>query len=322
MLLKFPERSMPKKLSMFEYLNELIEIITRPQKEKLYNYNKLAEQYALKYHISKKEKEVLIELLEQFYPPAKRELGELRQFRRGVAVKRETKKTSDRRGNQAFDNSPKKDYSLPELKRGATYSKKKSQDSSANFRETSIGLENIKSEDYFKRMKKKFPELKSLRPIFDNQISRLTSDFSTVNGLDCIIHVNQSQAKVEAMVTGPVMDIIELNKTKEDNIHLCCQFKPDSLTLKNIRIEEALLYYGLTSVDDYGRIKVRQLLILVHRAREHPNAGPFAEIPNRVINRERKEPGIFNNNQPATQQRHLQGSPSLTHKKRPQNPHC
>lgn len=76
MLLRFQNKKMDQKMIKFEYLQTLIKHLEKNNK-KYYNYNSLADKYADQYKISRKGKEILIELLEQFYPPPKRNILEV-----------------------------------------------------------------------------------------------------------------------------------------------------------------------------------------------------------------------------------------------------
>ena len=78
---KFSNRTMAQKLILFEYLQELIEKLEKDFHNRFSNYTALAEDIPL----SRKDKEKLVELLEEFYPPIKRNLGDvIRRKNRGT----------------------------------------------------------------------------------------------------------------------------------------------------------------------------------------------------------------------------------------------
>jgi hypothetical protein len=73
---------MNEKLILFEYLQELIDKLEKNFHYRCSNYTQLADDIPL----SRKDKEKLIELLEEFYPPVKRNVGEVFHMRnRGTA---------------------------------------------------------------------------------------------------------------------------------------------------------------------------------------------------------------------------------------------
>ena len=72
---------MKEKLVLFEYLQELIEKLEKNFHKRIGNYTQLAEDIPL----SRKDKEKLVELLEEFYPPIKRNINDIiRRKNRGT----------------------------------------------------------------------------------------------------------------------------------------------------------------------------------------------------------------------------------------------
>lgn len=81
LMTKFKRRNMSEKLILFEYLQELIEKLEKNFHKRCSNYTQLAEDIPL----SRKDKEKLIELLEEFYPPIKTNIGDvIRRRNRGT----------------------------------------------------------------------------------------------------------------------------------------------------------------------------------------------------------------------------------------------
>lgn len=84
--MRFESKKMDQKMIMFEYLQTLIQHLEKNNK-KYYNYNSLADKYADQFKISRKGKEILIELLEQFYPPPKRNILEVIKGKKAQGTK-------------------------------------------------------------------------------------------------------------------------------------------------------------------------------------------------------------------------------------------
>ena len=76
MVSRLGNRPISKKLIIFEYLCALIEWI-KTNKMSSYNYNRIAEKLANEYKITRKEKEIIIDLLDSYYPIPKADIGDL-----------------------------------------------------------------------------------------------------------------------------------------------------------------------------------------------------------------------------------------------------
>lgn len=238
---------MEKKFLMFEYLSVLIDYIQKAHKsgKKQYNYNTIAEQFANQFKIARKEKEALIELLEDWFPPAKRDLEELRTIKR----ERPTLKRPQQPG------SGWKDAKEKGVGTGRSVSKNSIMDLTSTAREAA--LQHLTIEDAVRHARKRIGELKYTWKKFEDDSMRYMHNFKLLNGLRARISPNMPQAKVEELVGGDrVLDFIDLPKSRDEDNLVAFSFASTAIFMRNIRVDDALLYYAIASYGHFDTITV------------------------------------------------------------------
>ena len=242
MLQRFRNRPMLTKFEMFEYLSVLIEIIMKEQKmnHKQYNYNNIAEKYADTYHVSNKEKEVLIELLEAWFPPSKRDLNELKAVKKvkSAIVKKQVVKKIDQMD---------KDKKLHGL------------DSSRPSGLNTARDHYMSQEEGLKYVKKRTPELKEVQARLEEDPARFAYGYNMLLGLKEKILPNYSQSKIESLIGDRALDFVDVCKFKDSDQHIIFIFGENSIVVKNVMIDESVLYLSISSFPHFETLQTIEI---------------------------------------------------------------
>lgn len=259
MISKLGNRKIERKLQVYDYLCILIDWI-RENKASAHKFNRVAEIEANKAKITRKEKEIVIELLDVYYPLPKPELGDFsNKVKRAAKLKEKSASRENmasplaRGGNLALIGG---ELLTPRLELMEPLSKKrviKDDGSSSSMR--NMSLENL-----VKRARSIIPDLKSIYKSFEGDSPKFTSSFAAINGLNVTISQAFSTAKIENIIGLNIYDVLTLPKYVGDEMNVRYTFDHRSIIIRNVSSEEQVLYHGIATFQHYDSLESIELI--------------------------------------------------------------
>jgi len=199
----------------------------------LYVYSGIAEKFANEYMIGKKEKEIIIELLEHFIPPKKRDLGELRGQSKKV---------------QPMDAAQK-------AKQKEEQRQEEAKQALLNFRNSGVTqLTDLPLEECIKGCKKRVPELKLVAKEYEKDAARYAQICSIVSVVDIRVNQNNPMVKIESQYGEKVAEQMDTAKCRDEEYSVSFKLTPSSIFIRNIRLDTNVIFHALSNYQHYATV--------------------------------------------------------------------
>lgn len=269
-------RHISRKLEVLDYMVSLIDWITlnkKLNKATTYNFNHFSDHQADVLKISRKEKEIVRDLVDHYFPLPKLNLNDM-----GNRLKKQMSKRSgespplspDKNGN-TFMKGGQVAVSGGELIEGKMLlvDQGKVDPKKDNLDGDEKSLENL-----LKKAKKKIPEIKFLHKSYDGDAPKFIATLHHLNGLNVSISQATSRAELEKKININLIDLIQLPKLTNQFIDMKFKLNPSGISICNIGVESQVLYRAITTFEHYDTITVRSLHE-VRRAGQHSHTAFF-----------------------------------------------
>lgn len=256
MISRLGNKDIERKLLVFEYLCALIDWI-RDNKTSTYNYNRIAERMANEFKVSRKEKEIVVDLLDSYYPTKKADFGEIgSKIRR--AGKNKEKSTSPQNRKAPLSKSSHLAVAGGEL----VESRYELLDSSARKPglEIGSGSRGLSLSELVKKARRIIPDIKGFHKSFENDSSKFIQNYNYVNGIDTKVAPNFTISQIEDAIGSNIFDRINIPKNLSSEVSMKLKIDETSITVKNMIVENQVLYYAITSYEHYKTLRSIELV--------------------------------------------------------------
>lgn len=257
MISRLGNQYIARKLLVFEYLCALIDWI-KSNRTSTYNYNRIAEKLANEFKVSRKEKEIVVDLLDTYYPTQKADFGDIGSKIRRAAKNKEKSNSIEK------NNSPVPKGSqlavvggeLIESKYGLLDSSSRRQGSNKD----SANQIDYSLPELVKKARQIIPDIKGFNKDFESDSNKYTQTYGYINGLDTKISQNMSMDQIELSLGSNVFDRVSVPKNPYSEVRVKFEINETSIIIKNVVVENQVLYYAISSYEHYSSLKSIELV--------------------------------------------------------------
>ena len=268
---RFPDKKLERKIELLEFMIKVINQIMSTNKT-YYHYNNVVEDSdSIKSKLNKKEKEIIIEILEYYFPPERRDLGELRGNKHSVYKQKKLQaaklqptqsnpnlKPAAKLGssNSTFKetNSTLKHVRIAQKESSTSkYRASHSRSPSASVQEASSSVPRP-LEDCIRISKRRVPEIKKISKLYELEMEKSRQSYELINMLTCTILQNYSINKIEQMLGEKIYDIIDISKLTDDVCTITFSFAASSIVIKNMKSNDLVLYHAITNFKSFSSL--------------------------------------------------------------------